>query len=275
MSTTILDAMRAAGLAPHKEIELIPDGRIHRYRVQGDKSGSTNGFYVLHESPMPCGAFGSWKTGETHSWREASRKPQTPAERAELQRQLAAMQAARDAERTKVQEEARARAARLWERARPATNVHPYLQRKAVGAYGVRQLRELLLIPARDEHGQLHTLQFIGPDGAKRFLSGGRIAGCYCPIGRPLDSLLICEGYATGATLYAATGRAVAVCFSAGNLQPVASALRAKFPDISLIIVADNDLMTPGNPGVTRATQAARAVGGLVAVPRFEGVAHG
>ena len=273
MTASMLDAMRAAGLAPHKEIELIPDGRIHRYRVQGDKAGSTNGFFVLHESPMPCGAFGSWKTGETHTWREASHKPQTPAERAELQRQLAAMRAARDAERDKVQEEARTRAARLWQRARPATNVHPYLQRKAVGAYGVRQLRELLLIPARDEHGQLHTLQFIGPDGAKRFLSGGRIAGCYCPIGRPLDSLLICEGYATGATLYAATGRAVAVCFSAGNLQPVATALRAKFPKLRLIVCADND-QTPGNPGVTHATRAARAVGGLVAVPHFDGGAN-
>ncbi len=275
MSNTMLDAMRAAGLAPHKEIDLRDDGKLTRYRVQGDKAGSRNGWAVLYSHPIRSGAFGSWKTGETHTWRQATHKPQTPAERTELQRQLAAMRAARDAERDKVQEEARARAAKLWTRARPATNVHPYLQRKSVGAYGVRQLRELLLIPARDEHGQLHTLQFIGPDGAKRFLSGGRIAGCYCPIGRPLDSLLICEGYATGATLYAATGRAVAVCFSAGNLQPVASALRAKFPDMSLIIVADNDVMTPGNPGLTRATQAARAVGGLVAVPRFEGVAHG
>ncbi|MCU0925272.1 MAG: toprim domain-containing protein [Hydrogenophaga sp.] len=273
MSNTMLDAMRAAGLAPHKDIEPIPDGRIHRYRVQGDKPGSTNGFYVLHESPVTCGAFGSWKTGETHTWREASRATQTPAERAELQRQLAAMRAARDAERDKVQAEARARAAKLWERARPATNAHPYLQRKNVGAYGLRQLRELLLIPARDAHGVLHTLQFIGADGAKRFLSGGKIAGCYCPIGRPLDSLLVCEGLATGSTLYAATGRAVAVAFSAVNLQPVASALRAKFPELKLIIVADND-PTPGNPGVTQATQAARAVGGLVAVPRFEGVAH-
>lgn len=275
MSNTMLDAMRAAGLAPHKDIELIPDGRIHRYRVQGDKPGSTNGFYVLHESPVPCGSFGSWKTAATHAWRGDTRKSQTPAERAELQRQLAAMCAAREAERDKVQAEARGRAAKLWERARPATNAHPYLQRKGVGAYGVRQLRELLLIPARDAHGVLHTLQFIGPDGAKRFLSGGRIAGCYFAIGRPLDSLLVCEGLATGSTLYAATGRAVAVAFNAGNLQPVASALRAKFPELRLIIVADNDLMTPGNPGVTRATQAARAVGGLVAVPRFEGVTHG
>lgn len=273
MTGTIYEAMAAAGLAPHGDLHVVDDGKLTRYRVQGDKAGSRNGWAVLYSHPIRSGAFGSWKTGETHSWREASQKPHTPAERAELRRQVAAIQASRDAERARVQEEARTRAARLWQRARPATNVHPYLQRKAVGAYGVRQLRELLLIPARDEHGQLHTLQFIGPDGAKRFLSGGRIAGCYCPIGRPLDSLLICEGYATGATLYAATGRAVAVCFSAGNLQPVATALRAKFPKLRLIVCADND-QTPGNPGVTHATRAARAVGGLVAVPHFDGGAN-
>ena len=44
-------------------------------------------------------------------------------------------------------------------------------------------------------------------------------------------------------------GRAVAVCFSAGNLQPVATALRAKFPGLCLIVCADND-QSPGNPGV-------------------------
>lgn len=273
MTASMLDAMRAAGLEPHKDLNLRDDGKLTRYRVQGDKAGSRNGWAVLHSHPILCGAFGSWKTGESHTW-HGERKAQTPAERAELQRQMQAMRAARDVERDKVQAEARARAAKLWDRARPATNAHPYLQRKGVGAYGFRQLRELLLIPARDVAGELHTLQFIGADGAKRFLSGGRIAGCYCPIGRPLDSMLICEGVATGATLYAATGRAVAVAFSAQNLQPVACALRGKFPNLTLIICADND-PTPGNPGVTHATQAARAVGGLVAVPRFEVVAHG
>lgn len=271
--TTLLNAMHAAGLAPHKGAELRGDGKLTRYRVLGDKPGSLNGWLVFHDGDLPAGAFGSWKTGASHTWHKASTKRYTPQERADLQRQIKEIQQTRDAERLQVQATARARAAKLWERARPATNSHAYLQRKAVGAYGIRQLRDLLLIPARDVSGQLQTLQFIGADGAKRFLSGGRIVGCYCPIGRPLDSLLICEGYATGATLYAATGRAVAVCFSAGNLQPVARALRLKFPHLRLIVCADNDL-TPGNPGVTHATQAARAVGGFLAVPQFEGVRH-
>jgi putative DNA primase/helicase len=273
MSGSILDAMHAAGLAPHKALDLSEDGRLTRYRVEGDKAGSCNGWVVSYSHPINSGAFGSWKTGASHTWHEATSKPQTTAERAELQRQMKAMKAARDAEREQVQAAARDRAEKLWARARVATNAHPYLQRKGVGAYGIRQMRELLLIPARDAGGVLQTLQFIGADGAKRFLSGGRIAGCYCAIGKPRDSLLICEGYATGATLFAATGRAVAVCFSAGNLHPVALALRGKFPRLRMIVCADNDL-TKGNPGLTNATKAARAVGGFVAVPRFEGAGH-
>lgn len=158
--------------------------------------------------------------------------------------------------------------------ARPAHDNHPYLQRKKVRAVGLRQLRESLLVPLRDGAGVLHSLQFIGADGSKRFLTGGRMRGCYFAIGRPVDALLLCEGYATAATVFEATGRACAVAFNAGNLLPVARVLRAKFPRLRIVVCADNDAATPGNPGLTKATEAARAVQGFVALPRFKGAAH-
>ena len=272
---SMLQAMQMAGLAPAKALDLVPDGKLRRYRVEGDKGGSTNGWYVLHSHPILAGAFGSWKTGESHNWHEVRAKPPTQAERDALRKHLQATQAARVVEQGRVHAEAQAKAARLWGQARPATNAHPYLQRKRIGAIGIRQLRDMLLIPARDAAGTLHTLQFISPDGSKRFLSGGRIAGCYYAMGRPAGSLLLCEGYATAATVFQATGEATAVAFNAGNLPTVARALRAKFPRLRIVVCADNDAATPGNPGLTKATEAARAVGGFVAVPRFEGARHG
>jgi putative DNA primase/helicase len=146
------------------------------------------------------------------------------------------------------------------------------LQRKGVHAYGLRQLRDMLVIPARDTLGTLHTLQFIGTDGTKRFLTGGRIEACYCSIGNITERLYLAEGYASAATVHQATGDAVAACFSCGNLKPVALALRAKFPGLALVIAADNDAATPGNPGLTHAFEAAAAAGALVAVPDFTGV---
>ena len=271
MTNTLIDAMGAAGLAPAKPLSLIGDGKLTRYRVDGDKAGSKNGWVVFYNHPAPAAAFGSWKTGESHTWHEASDRQISPAERAERRKQLQAAQAARAAELVKVQTSARQRAEKLWAMARPATNAHAYLQRKGVHAYGIRQLRDMLLIPARDVHGELHTLQFITADGAKRFLTGGRIVGCYYAIGKPREILLLAEGLATGSTLHQATGAAVAVCFNCGNLLPVARALRSKFPRMRLIVCADNDSHTPGNPGVTHAKAAAKAVGGFLAVPNFKG----
>lgn len=267
---TFLDAMRAAGLEPAKMLELEADGKIHRYQVAGDKSGSRNGYYVLHSRPVDAGGFGSWRTNEYHTWHAENAAPQTEQQRTELRRQVAAMQRARQAEQASVHAAASARAAALWARARPATNAHPYLHRKGVHAYGVRQLRDMLVIPALDANKQLCTLQFISGDGTKRFLTGGRISGCYFPMGKPTDMLLLAEGYATAATLHQATAAAVAVCFSCGNMLAVAKALRAKFPDLRLVVCADNDRATDGNPGVTHARAAALAVGGYLAVPEIE-----
>jgi len=174
----------AAGLAPFEPLDMQPDGRVHRYRVQGDKSGSRNGWYVLHAHPVLAGAFGSWKTGLTQSWCAARREELTQAQRAELQRQFERMRQARAAEQAAVHDQARARAAKLWALARLADDAHPYLQRKRIRGFGVRQLNGALVVPARDAAGALHTLQFIGADGGKRFLSGGRIAGCYYAMGR-------------------------------------------------------------------------------------------
>ena len=272
---TLTDAMISVGLEPHSPLPMDASAQLVRFRVRGDKAGSKNGWVVEHSHPVRMAVFGSWKTGEQHTWREESTTPSTPAQRAEIQRQLAEIRRLREVELHQVQAAARAKAAKLWERARPADNSHPYLVRKRVGAYGIRRLRDMLLIPARDVNGVLQTIQFISADGSKRFLTGGRISGGYCAIGKPIDSLLVAEGYATAASLFAATGRAVAVCFSAGNMLAVARELRLKFPGLRLILCADDDFATPGNPGVTAATKAAKAVGGVVALPNFAGVRHG
>lgn len=81
--------------------------------------------------------------------------------------------------------------------------------------------------------------------------------------------LVVAEGFATGASIHEATGHAVAVAFNAGNLKAVAEALHTKYPELRLMLAADDDWRTEGNPGVTKAREAAQAVGGAVAVPVF------
>ena len=155
-----------------------------------------------------------------------------------------------------------------WQAAKWASE-HPYLDAKRVKAHGVKQEGEALLIPMRDTADTLHSLQVIDPEGGKRFQPGGQVKGCYHAIGKPNGVLIVCEGYATGASIHEATGNAVAVAFSAGNLEAVTLALHQKHPAVRLILAADDDWKTEGNPGIASAKAAAVAVGGWLAVPMF------
>jgi putative DNA primase/helicase len=145
-----------------------------------------------------------------------------------------------------------------------------------VDAHGLRVYKGVLVVPVRDLTGVLHSLQFISPGGVKRFLQGGRIQGLCCwlgdlpePTGSESFTVCLAEGFATGASLHQASGHAVAIAFHAGNLGAVASAIRARFPGARIVVCADDDVHTPDNPGRTLAREAARQVGGWLAVPDF------
>src|SRR5262249_18388372 len=127
-----------------------------------------------------------------------------------------------------------------------------------------------LVIPMR-EGSELHSLQFIEPNGEKRFLAGGRVAGCYFSVGKVNEAQPLCisEGFGTAATIHGATGDPVAGDFNDGNLEAVAQALRAKFPEVKLVLCADDDAETAANPGLIKARAAALAVGGKLAIPDF------
>lgn len=201
----------------------------------------------------------------------------SPSERKVFARRMDALRQQHQLEQRQRQADAATAAVLRWAAAEPADDTHPYLRAKGVCAHGLRidAGGRTLLIPMRDAGGRMHSLQSIAPDGTKRFMPSGRVKGCYHAIGKPAGRLVICEGYATGATIHQDTGHAVAVAFNSGNLLPVAKALRSKFPCIDLVLAADDDWKTDGNPGLSAATEAARAVGGLLAVPTFNGLPRG
>jgi putative DNA primase/helicase len=129
----------------------------------------------------------------------------------------------------------------------------------------------MLLIPVCDWHGVLHSLQTITAVGEKKFLHGGRFKGGWhwMRIGQETGPVVyVCEGFATGSTIHAATGgKPVVVAFACGNLEPVCEVLRHHLPKTRIVVCADDDRETSGNPGLTKATEAAKAVRGRLAVP--------
>lgn len=272
----VLDAMAAAGCAPQDPGVIVFDGRLHRFDVEGDRRGRRNGGFVLHGGPVPGGSFWSWKTGVNQTWRAAGAEEALTPEQRRLERaRVEAAKARRSAERERLRAQAQERAAALWARARPSVDAaHPYLAKKRVPAIGLRQLGELLVVPVADAGGVLRSLQFISAEGDKKFLAGGEVEGRSHLLRDPAGAraLLLCEGYATGASLHQATGLPVAVCFNRVNLLPAAKEMRRRFPGTPLILAADDDRDTPGNPGRRDAEEAARWVKGAVILPDFAGL---
>ena len=251
-------------------LDFLPesDGNIHRFRVPDDKPGTLNGWYVLYLDGIASAAFGSWKTGGASTW--CSREPVDAREAEQVRQRIDQARQQREAEQRQRQLETATLAQRWWRDARRADPDHPYLIAKGVRPYGLRQRGDELLVPLYSG-GVLVNLQRIALDGGKRFLFGGRVRGCYSPMGRiaPGKPLCICEGWATGATLHQDGGYTVACAMNSGNLKPVALALRAEYHTTEIIIAGDDDRRTDGNPGRTAANAAAAIAGCLVTFPEW------
>lgn len=248
----------------------IPDGNFHRFHVPGDKPRSKNGWYLLFADDLPSGVFGSWKVGGSNTW--SSREPANHYEAQQIAQRIEQARLQREAEQHQRQQATAEYANRVWRDALYADPEHPYLIRKRVKPYNLRQQGDVLLVPLLRD-GVLVNLQRIYPDGSKRFLRGGMVKGCCSLIGTiiPDQSLYICEGLATGATIHAETGAAVACAMNAGNLLEVGQRLKRQHPEVVLIVAGDDDRQTEGNPGRTAANKTAAALGSDVVMPPWSG----
>lgn len=261
------DAIRAAGLEPPPQI--VP-GKF--YRFPGRNKGQSNkaGWCKLFSDELG-GVFGDFSADLNETWRAENNGLRTEVDKKAFRSQVKEARAEAETERKHSQNEAARRARDIWGESKPADPDHAYLAKKGVRPHDLREARNgRLIVPMRDGQ-EIRSLQFIGPDGAKRFLEGGQTKGCFHILGNPdgADTLCVAEGFSTAATIREATGCPVAVAFNAGNLKPVARAMRGCFLGVRLVVCADDDQETDGNPGVTKAYEAARAEGALVAVPDF------
>ena len=261
------NAMLNAGIAYNGEI--IGDGEIQRFFVPGDEAGTENGFYKLYLDNLPAGFFGHWGKVDVQKWCSTNKKDLTPQERILLEKRIAENQAKHEEEKIARHAAAKLKANELWAQAGAAQDDHPYLLKKAIKPFGIRQIKDSLLIPLLNNQGELQSLQFIASDEKKRFLGGGETKGNFFSFGEITDIIYICEGYATGCSIHQAIGKHVVVAFNAGNLLPVAKAVQSNFSNKKIIIAADNDQFTEGNPGVTKANEAAQAIGAVVITPDF------
>ena len=275
-------AMIEAGIFTSEQ--LIPDGLLHRFYVEGDKAGSKNGAYVLHLDAHPSGYFEHFRTGEKRRW-TADGKRQRLSEAVKQQIELARQQRQKETIQ-RQQKTAKTGNYLFFEKAQKLIfRTNPYLVGKKIDPHGSRSMdwrkkvddeiiiiRNSLIVPLIDETGLIQNLQAIFPQKPpqlqrnKDFLYGGRLKACFAKIGnyqanRPIR---IAEGFATAASVHQCTGDLTLAAMSAANLVEVALIVRQKRPDAEIIIMSDNDLSGKGQEW---ARKAALAVGGRYLIP--------
>jgi putative DNA primase/helicase len=262
--SAFISAMQAEGVRPLESISSrLLNGGIVRFRSEGDKPGRANAWALFSFDPVPHGTFGSWRLMISKSWNGSGIRILSDLERRKLK---ISIDAARE-EAASRELNAAIDADNRWSMATAVDPHHGYLVAKNMTGEGLRQQGNLLLVPMRDLNGRLWNLQRIAPDGAKRFLKGGRVKGLLWMPVMPKRSICIGEGVATMAAVRAATELPVAAAMSANNLLIVSQAIHSRWPEFDIIVCADDDASSAENTGVIAAMAAAEAVGGRLAIP--------
>lgn len=261
-------------------------GRMVRCKVEGGDR-EKRGWYMLHEFPksdgglLIVGSYGIWRGSENNAQkiRLGKTDPLTADQQAALRRRLAEDRKRIELERARDAAKAAEIARKAWAALQP-DGESPYLHQKGVGGHGLKFTKNgSAVLPLVDTGGKIHGLQFLRT--AAQVKEAKRPAKEFWPVGvakkghfhllghAPHWIVLVAEGYATAASLFEATGLPVACAFDAGNLLPVAEALRQRYKRARVLVCADDDCFTAGNPGVTAAGAAAVAVNGAWVAPTF------
>ncbi len=249
----------------------IMDGQIHRVPLIG-KPGGKDGAYCGYLDGVPSGWSQNYVTGEKSKF-VSSGVQLTEEEKAKQRAEHARKLQEREAKRQRDYDVAANNAKRVLNNSFEADKNHAYLQEKGIKPYIARQNNyNQLVVPVQNIHGDIRGVQFIEENGSKKFLSGIEKKGNFALLSeeaKDVSKALVCEGFATGASLHEATKLPVVVAFDAGNLEEVSKALAEKYTGIEITVCADNDQYKDNNIGLECAKKAALAVGGKLAVPQF------
>lgn len=156
-----------------------------------------------------------------------------------------------DREMDKDRQKAIVEANSRWEAASPATDENAYIDRKMIRPHMAREEKGALLVPVYDTDGNIQNVQTIYKDGKKLFQwgpytdkvddEGKRIRGAGAPakggrlnFGICIGRSIVCEGFATGASIYEAVPDRVAVGFSKTGCIDLIRELHGKGQDVAI-----------------------------------------
>jgi len=265
-----IDHMISSGHGPSRESDIIGDNHRRNYKCVDDKPNKKTCFYKLDiKGDFGYGYFGSYKTDEYFSFCSKSSKVYSREERNAFRMKAEKEQ---EEERTKREEthKQRARETREFLFFLEPCNEHPYLKKKGLpSGFGALHSGENLIIPMSD-FDETWNYQRIKPDGEKLYFPDARKSGTWFYIPGDQETIYICEGFATGASVHMATDCAVLVAFDVGNIESVYKKVHEKYPDARFIFAADNDHEKKNNAGLLKAKQLKIKCGLDYRIPKFK-----
>ena len=220
--------------------ELRFDGEFVRF---GNKKSS---WFVAREFNSPsepgkqyyAATIGDWKLGEIHHFQNAVRLK--PNEKKQVLAQQELYKTRIDRERNEAYEKCAKDSEIIFGTYKHGE--HAYAEKKGIKVNSDCRISEdFLAIPLRDVNGKFWSFQKIFPDSTKRFFTGGRTKNNFYQFGEIKNTVRICEGYATGYTIFEKEKDCVICAMSAGNIPNVAQVLKEKHPKLEFIYMADRD----------------------------------
>ena len=254
--------------------EIIFDEQIHRFKPHGSKVKSA--WYIAFRNlGFESGVVGDWKSGSQENFCSKKKSTLTQEQRRQYAQEMAKKDEKNRIDIIKRHLTAKNEVGKIWsESSTKKLDNHRYLVNKKINPSNIRKNADGdIVIPIYDSNRILWSLQTIKPNGIKLFHKGGKINGCYHPIGfsnNILPQIILCEGYSTGTSIYQATSIPTAVCFSANNLESVAKLLRVKYPKTKIIIAGDDDQFNSINIGRNKSFIAAKQVNASAIFPVFK-----
>lgn len=237
--------------------------RFERFTIEGESRSKRSGVLYFFDDG------GYWamnhKTGQTCSGHPKGRSYNRPIDFRRTP------DPRKEEEKQKLQLIGRSIAKRLYTHGAPIVPTpfgsHDYIDRKELNSHGLKVCDDneeynyrngWLMVPLLDEEG-LCNLQFISPDGDKRFIKGAKKQGAFGVFGlyKKGDWILLAEGMATARTLYETLVMPVFWGIDKGNLTHALTTIIRKYeidPRVTRITIAgDRDLDGGGEKSAIQA----------------------
>lgn len=231
--------------------EIVSDGKIHRFDI--DKKSDQAGWISIREwdfngKTYAMANYGSWKEGFNRKWKSWSKQDElsTPGLTASVTNASKETEKENDQFCVIKKEEILSHFSNFS----PLDSSNSYLEKKKIKTTeNLLQDNSLnLIVPIySDINKTLEGYQRILKT-QKVFPTGQKVQSNFFFFGDIKNSeyVYICEGMATGATIYELTGVPVVVAFQANNLHYVTKKIQHSLKGVKIVIASDNDSKKTG-----------------------------